>query len=172
MIRYGFFAIVIVLGLLAVPGSAQENKFRYIFPGNLTYEIVPEGKTWTGQPMKATMKLVGKVGNLKDLKVFFFSSPNLKVAPSEVSLEALASGKTQTFQIEVSPGKDASQVGTWIGLTVDYLPDYSALEKTLSQKDKYPLDGSRNEILKMTASNRKSNVRVKDGTRFFFEAPK
>lgn len=172
MIRIGFFAAAIIAGMLAIPGFAQENKFRYTFPGNLAYEIIPEGKIWKGEPMKATMKLVGKVGTLKDLKVTFFSSPDLTVSPPEALLETLTSGKTRTFEVKVTPRKTPSKVGTWIGLTVDYLPDYAALEKVLSRKDAYPLDGARNEILRITGSNKQSQARAKDGTRFFFEAPK
>ena len=172
MIRHGFFLAVVIIGILATGVSAQENKFRYTFPGNLTYEIVPEGKVWKGESMKAMMNLVGNIGTLKDLRVSFFSSPDLKVTPGDAILEQLAAGKAQSFQVQVSPSGTASKVGTWIGLTVDYLPDYGALEKILSQKDKYPLEGPRNDILRILATNKQKNSRPKDGTRFFFEAPK
>jgi hypothetical protein len=75
--------------------------------------------------------LSSATGTLSQLDIQFGSSADLAVEPASAQVPALRQGEKKSFRLKVTKISTEKKdvMGTWVRLTVEYLPDFAALRR-------------------------------------------
>ncbi|MBF0410484.1 MAG: hypothetical protein HQM10_24275 [Candidatus Riflebacteria bacterium] len=94
-------------------------------------------------------KIEVNLGEIRDLSIQVFGSPEIKVEPASTTIPQLSPGKVFNFEITVKgvlnePGKGPS----WVKMRAKYIPDFKTLLEHLKTNEKeYPDEFARNELI-------------------------
>jgi hypothetical protein len=154
-----------------VTSVAEASRPRvYLPPRSLDVEIAskPDGDPRSFAVLTGTLKSL--TGNLTQMKVHFESSEDLDVSPKTAPLESLAQGAIKVFELTVTKtGSVPGVSGSWVRVRVEFLPDYGAIMEAVEKDQKaYPMESSRNQLLKSLEYSKTRAVKSVQAKGFLF----
>ncbi len=168
MSRSVLVGLFIFIFPLIGPFAAESNETRYVFPPNLEMALEPKSLPDSGAVKTFVGALESRVGELRDVQVFFESSPDLLVENSKASFEKLAEGNSKKIEISVKPGKGLPDAGgSWVKMRVVYLPDYAQLTRKISDITLYPDSAERERLREIVERNKKIGSSQTNVVRYF-----
>jgi hypothetical protein len=145
------------------------DQFRYTFPPNISVTL-EESPSTPARTLVARLK--SKLGTLTNLKVFFHSSPDIRIEGIPTTIEDLQVGKEQTFSVTLHPTKKSpDEMGSWVRLGVKFVPDYEAILAAVSSPKTYPVEYARERLRRTVQTNQKKVAVYTEATRLFFSSP-
>lgn len=131
-----------------IPSFATENKSKEIYDSPKTMEMNISIKEQTEKSVTFHFDVKSLIGNATEVKLSakVLGNHELIPVPQELSLGQLESGKSGTLDFTLPLTKEqTNDKSLKIQGTVEYLPDYDALIKTINEdaEKQYP-----NELLK------------------------
>lgn len=169
MLNNVFVKLLIVAMLMISAGcqSLQADKLRYDFPANLQISF-SEKVIEDGNKYRLSVVFSSLVGELKNIEVYFSSSPDLKVISNTAVLPLLVEGESRKARIlAVKTAVPAGDMGTWVKVGIRYLPDYSAIRKRISDLTVYPDPIQRQRLLDILQRNELQKERYHQTARRF-----
>ena len=157
--------MILCCGLLS---PAAADTFRYEFPENLVLalEKAPAKLGRPGTTLVGTLE--SRLGVLKQLRIFFESSPDLRVVPATMELKELSAGSLRRFKVRLEPGAgspDAS--GSWVRLRVMYRPDYVAIATHITSSSAFSDPMERRRLLETLRRNSTARKTYTSAVRWF-----
>ena len=150
-----------------VQGRLHANQFAYVFPPNISLQIVDQ-QAEAGGKIRLTAVIESCLGNLENLELFFESSKDMQVLSNTSILKSLAVGSARKVKIlAVKTGKSADEIGSWLKMGVRFTPDYQAMKVAVSDKSKYPDDFERQKLLDVVEKNSQAAARYLEAVRHF-----
>ncbi len=147
---------------------AAADVTRYVFPENLALSMTPLG-SWSperGGGVKA--QITSRLGTLRQLEIFFETSPDLTVHPLVGRVAELAEGASEILPLRVGKGPGMpDQMGSWIRMRVRYLPDYERITQAVRDPAAYPNPSERQRLLDIVDRNARRAERYTAAFRFF-----
>ncbi len=151
-----------------VQGRLYANQFAYIFPPNISLQIVDQHEE--AGKIRLTAIIESRLGILENLELFFESSKDLQVLSNTSVLKTLENGVQRKIKIlAVRTGKPADEIGSWLKMGVRFTPDYKAMLFAVSDTEKYPDDNERQKLLDVVAKNSSAGARYLEAVRHFIE---
>ncbi len=167
---------IILLGIFIsiVPAFAQEsaNSYpeSYVLPSSLSFEITEKPKNLQ-KSIRMSVTIESQIGELKDLNIFFNSSKDIRVMSEKYALKSLKQGEKHVINILAAPTQKevTNGMGSWLRIGVKYNPDFDALLKVVSDKEKYPHPSLREELINDVKEGQKSKEPFIDAVRHFIK---
>lgn len=123
------------------------DKALYTLPESVELKITEKARAY-GKSVRMTATIESKIGTLKNIRVFFNSSSDLKVLSETRTIQALEQGEKQVINIiAVKMGENSGDLGSWIRLGIRYTPDHNELLKIVSDETSYPVKHLRERLI-------------------------
>lgn len=157
--------LVLLLGMINLC-NADTTMFRYSYPRSVNLKLLQEPLTKPGITL-LTGTVESRLGNLRNIRIYFESSKDFAVVPDNFSIDQLGHGVKRRMRIAVkgASGKPNAS-GSWVRMRVKYLPDYDSMISSV-EKSQYITDESeRNRLIDIIRNNRKIQACQTDAVRF------
>lgn len=160
-----FLGIVFVLTIL--PGLMADQT-RYSFPQNIRMTFTDISAA--DNKFKLTAFIESLVGELKNIEIYFSSSPDLKVLSNTSRLKMLKAGAARKVKIlAVKTGLKPGEMGSWIKMGVRYQPDFTAITEIVADAGRFPDQNERQRLLDIVAKNQLKSERYHESIRYFLK---
>ena len=166
---------IILMGLFLIcsPICAEENNIttmstqQYTLPSNIEFKVIEKPEK-IQQTMRFAIEITSKIGTLKDLNIFYYSSKDLKIMSEKTVIKSLKQDEKRTIKVIATRTEDEKSVlGSWIRLGVKYVPDYDAMLKVASNMEKYPDPVLREILISDVKTAQETSEPVIDAVRHF-----
>ncbi len=169
MLKNRLTGLVIVFLMMVSAGckALHADKLRYDFPHNLQISF-SEKIMEDGGKYRLSFIVTSMVGNLKNVEVYFSSSPDLKILSNTRFLPSLPEGESRKARIlAVKTGLPADEMGSWVKVGIRYLPDFSEIRRRVSDEKAYPDSTQRQRLLDILQRNELNKERYHQTARHF-----
>ncbi|MDD3000798.1 MAG: hypothetical protein PHF29_03510 [Candidatus Riflebacteria bacterium] len=164
--------MVFCLCFVSFPAFCDESfvasdKALYNLPESVELKITEKARAY-GESVRMSATIESKIGTLKNIRVFFNSSNDLKVLSETRTIEALEQGEKQVINIiAVKMGDNPGDLGSWIRLGIRYTPDHNELLKIVSDETSYPVKHLRERLISEVHSSMDEGEPYLDAIRHF-----
>lgn len=149
---FSCLVMVFCLSLVSSPAFCDESfiasdKAFYSLPESVELKVTEKARAF-GKSVRMSATIESKVGTVKNIRVFFNSSNDLKVLSETRTIKALEQGEKQVINIiAVKMDDNLGDLGSWIRLGVRYTPDHNELIKIVSDETSYPVKHLRERLI-------------------------
>ncbi|MBF0407299.1 MAG: hypothetical protein HQM10_08095 [Candidatus Riflebacteria bacterium] len=162
------FLAVMFLSFIGVCAYSQDDAMVYHVPEAVQLSLsglpayVASGSVLTGE-------LSGIVGENKNIKISFISSPDIEIRPSDFTFSSLKPGEKKLLQAKIQRNESskASQKNR-VMMLVEYLPDYNALINAIQTNQSFSNSSLRSNLLQNLQSDNNEGKLYKDSVELTF----
>lgn len=158
----------LLLALLSVISycNGDASMFRYPYPRSINLKLMPEPLTKPGITL-LTGIVESRLGNLRDIRIYFESSKDFAVVPDNFSIDQLGHGVKRRMRIAVkeASGKPNAS-GSWVRMRVKYLPDYDSMLSSVEKSQYLTDENERNRLIDTIRNNSGKQAFQTDAVRF------
>jgi hypothetical protein len=170
---YKLFNLFLTVALTFVVSTSfcatNTATMHYNLPNTIELKIVEKAQAF-GKSIRMSASLQSKLVRLKNLKIFFNSSRDIKIISTTKNISLLEPNELETINIiAIKTGESADKLGSWIRIGVSYTPDYDALIKLASDPIAFPVDAMRNKLIADLTENQAANEPYLDALRHFIK---
>lgn len=163
--------LTLVLTFVVTTGFCEIKtaKMHYDLPNTIELKVVEKAQAF-GKSVRMSVSLQSKLVKLKNLRVFFNSSRDLKIISATKHISHLDPNELEVINImAIKTNMEADKLGSWVRVGVSYTPDYNALIKLASDPVAFPVDAMRNKLISDLIENQDANEPYLDALRHFIK---